>query len=110
MYPYKTAALSPTSIALVSDMPHDYERAYVYFEFATDAEFNNLVVPSAGTITVLATDNGFYFGTVVGGDNIAVNTPDYFRVSIGGIVTGVSATPTGLAGAPYWRMIVARYK
>jgi hypothetical protein len=90
------------------DMPLDFMETRVYFEFSDLATFATLVTPTAGTVTVTATENGTTYGSVFMGTNMSVATADYQRLTIAGQVKNVKAVPTGITGATYWRMIIVR--
>ena len=91
-----------------AEMPRAHERAYCYLEFTND-DFQNLVVPSAGTVTLNASENGSYWGSMVDGTAVDVTTEDYSRPTIAGSVKDVRAVPTGITGATHWRLVVARF-
>lgn len=90
-------------------MDHKFKEAFPYLEFATDANFQNIVIPTGGTVTIEASENGKNWGSIPDGTDIDVTTEDYTRPVAGGSIQSMRATPTGITGAAYWRMIVARY-
>jgi hypothetical protein len=90
-----------------------YSQAYFHFEWSMTESFrlSNLVIPSAGTVTPLCSENGVYWGSVTTKDNtgvINVALGDYERASAGGIVEFVRATPSNIADAVWWRVLVQR--
>lgn len=91
-------------------MNHDFEKAYVYLEFSDDPGFKGLVVPTAGAITVEASENGEIYGSIPDGTAIDVTTADYIRpIALGSIQRMKATITTPIVGAAYWRMVVARY-
>jgi len=93
-------------------LDYKLERTYVYFEFASDDTFENasIVIPSAGTVTATASEQGVNYGTFSGGSDIDVTLEDYARPRVSGSFSNIKAVPViPIAGATHWRMIVARY-
>lgn len=94
---------------IVENMPRAHERAYCYLEFSSDG-FQTLIVPSAGTATLKASENGTYWGSMVDGTDVDVTTEDYSRPTIAGSVKDVKADPViAITGATHWRLVVARF-
>jgi len=103
-----TGATVATTIT-TDAMPTQFGLCYVYIEFSDDLGFGSLVTPSAGTCTLTASENGTNYGSIVNGTGFSVATADYNRVNVLGSVRNIKAVPTGVTGATYWRLRVARY-
>lgn len=78
------------------------------FEFSDTQTTATLLVPSAGTCDLTASENGQLFAAVDGGTGLALNTASYTRCDSDSPIVSAKAVPTGLAGATYWRMILSQ--
>ncbi len=89
-------------------MPLEYMETRIYFLFSDTKDFSTLVTPSAGTVTITATQDGFAYDAVSGGTAMSVSTAAYNKCTISGMVSKVKVVPTGITGATYWKMQVVR--
>ena len=90
-------------------MGTQFNEAFPTLEFSDDANFNNLVTPSGGTVTIQQSENGSIWAPITDGTGIIVSAP-YVRPSAKGNIMFMRATPTTIVGALYWRMLVTRIK
>lgn len=109
MLKYSPAKLVSEEI-IFSNLRKELLSTYISMEFSSSSNFstNNIVVPTAGTVTIKVSENGVYWSSVENGTNIAVNTDDFTRPPVSGIVAAVKATPTGITGATHWRLLVGK--
>lgn len=99
-----------TETIILPNLKKELLTTHVTMEFSNNASFqrNNIVVPSAGTVTIKVSDNGVYWSSVADGDNIAVNTEDFTRLPVSGIVVSVKGIPSNISGATHWRLVVGK--
>lgn len=99
-----------SEVILLTDLPAEEFNTFISIEFSSSSSFlkDNIVIPTAGTVTHLVSENEVYWSSVQDGTDIAVNSQDFTRVNPSGIITTIKSTPTGITGATHWRLIVGR--
>lgn len=93
---------------LSPDISQQFERMYLSVTFYSDAAYTTPVTPTAGTVTITATDDGFNYGTLTDGTVDATN-PAYLRPNMSGRVRKVKATVAGVTGATHFRVVANNY-
>lgn len=102
--PYDAYGLVADTL-LIPDMDKHYTQGYIVVEYF-DAAGDN-VTPSAGTVTITASENSIVEGSIPDGV-IDCTDSDYTRPDFSGVATHIKATPSGIAGAVTYKMIVNR--
>jgi|TARA_R100000501_G_scaffold13697_1_gene25166 hypothetical protein len=95
-------------VTISERMPTIYERGYISVLFFSDAAMTTSVIPSAGTITILASEDGLRYGTVTNGD-IDVSVDPYERPNWSGQVAYISSDMSGVTGATHYRLSIHRF-
>tara|TARA_R110000851_G_scaffold193852_1_gene344642 strand:- start:92 stop:427 length:336 start_codon:yes stop_codon:yes gene_type:complete len=85
-----------------------WERSYISITFYSDAAFTTPVTPSAGVVTITATDDGFNYGTITSG-TVDVSIERYDRPNMSGRLRNIKATLSGVTGATHFRVIANQY-
>lgn len=109
-YPYQIRGVVADGEYLSQSIAQYYERHYITVTFFSD-EYINPVIPTGGTITFTATDDGFNFGTPkspVGGV-VQASDPAYTRPNFGGKIQKVKATTSGITGATHFIAVINSY-
>lgn len=87
---------------------------YIYLNYSdattVDAkgELSALKTPSGGTADVTMSENGFAFGTMTNGADVACDSATYSRPNFVGPAKAIKAVPSSLAGADYWQLVAVR--
>jgi len=88
-----------------------YERGYLSIIFYSDAELETVVEPSAGTVTITASEDGSQYGDIAVIDaTTAGEESTYTRPSFSGLVRFVRVNMASIAGANFFRVTIARYQ
>lgn len=103
IYIIKGATSNGTIIS--SDMSKGYERGYIAVDFYSDAEFQNLVTPTAGILTFKASENGERYGTIPNG-TVDATQVEYNRPNYSGSIQNIKAIASGILGAAYYRATI----
>lgn len=90
-------------------MRTDLERSYISVAFFTDVDFTDQVIPSAGTITFTASEDGFVYGTIPNG-TVSASSETYDRPNFSGSVERVKAETSGILGATHYIATIARFE
>lgn len=90
------------------NMRKDIERGYISIVFYADAQLQNPVTPSAGTVTFTASEEGIRYGTLSNG-TVDATIDDYDRPNWSGTVFRVKATTSGITGANYFKATIHKY-
>ncbi len=109
LYNYTIRGSSADGDLISAKMSQRLERAYVYVTFYTDATYQTVVTPSAGSLTITASEDETNFGTVNNG-TIDVTTAAYDRPNWSGGVKVVKATALGITGAPNYILTISKYR
>lgn len=94
---------------ITAKMRKDFERGYVSVVFYTDDTYQTVAIPTAGTLTVTASEEGLEYGTIIGGLIQYPNT-DYVRPNFAGSVERVKITALGIIGASHYIAKINRFE
>ena len=96
---------------LTDPMSRGYELGYISLVFYSDAVMQTPVEPTAGSITFEGSENGDQWGEIDASMDATTFGPDstYTRPTFGGQLRYVRMTLSGVTGANYFRLQVARY-
>ena len=97
-----------TKEGLSGEFPAYFREHQFAVTFYSD-EFITPVTPSAGTVTIKVSDDGFNYGDITNG-TVDATTPTYDRPNLTGYVKRVSATPDGIAGATHYQITVTSWR
>lgn len=99
---------------LNSEMSQFFERGYAAFRFYSDPSFQNLVTPTAGTVTFEVSETGAIYGSVGNGTNIPANTigpaVKYPRPNWLGSTRKARVILAGITGAAYFKCTIYRFE
>lgn len=109
LYNYQIKGSSADGDLISPRMSQLYERAYVYVTFYTDATYETVATPSAGSLTVTASEDETNYGTVNNG-TIDVTTAAYNRPNWSGAIKRLKATALGITGAPNYILTISKYR
>ncbi len=109
LYNYQIKGSSADGDLISPRMSQLYERAYVYFTFYTDDTYETPVLPSAGTVTITASEDETNYGTVNNG-TVSVTSATYDRPNWSGPVKRVKATADSITGAPFYIATISKYR
>lgn len=90
------------------NMRKDLERGYISVNFYSDSEFQNLVSPTAGTITFTASEDGGNYGSLINGA-VDATIANYDRPNFSGALLRVKATASGITGATHFKATVHKF-
>ncbi len=105
--PYMIKGVVADGDYLSQSIAQYYERHYITVTFFSD-EYITPVVPTGGTVTFTATDDGFNFGTVNNG-SVSASNPEYQRPNLSGKIQRVKATTDSTLGATHFVPIINSY-
>lgn len=97
-----------TSEGLSGDLPAYYKEHQFSVTLFSD-EYQTPVTPTAGTMTISVSDDGFNFGSVTNG-TVDVTKSEYNRPTMTGYAKRVKATPAGVAGATHYQVTITSWR
>ncbi len=97
-----------TSEGISGELPA-YFKEHQFSVTCFSDEFQTPVTPSAGTVVITVSDDGFNYGTVTNG-TVNVTKEGYSRPTLFGYAKRVKAVPTGVAGATYYQVTVTSWR
>lgn len=96
------------AIVLEDILQPGLERGYISVLFYSEATFENVVTPSAGTITFEVSETGDRYGTIMNG-TVQADSPTYDRPNFSGSVDKLRATCNSIAGATHYRAVLSMF-
>lgn len=90
------------------DMSARYERGYISVTYYTDSTLTTVVTPTAGTLTVKASETAVGYGTIDQG-TMDATLAEYPRPNFSGGVRHIQATALGITGAGYYVLTISRF-
>lgn len=103
-YPYQIRGVVADGEYLSQSIAQYYERHYITITFFSD-EYITPVIPTGGTVTFTATDDGFNYGTMTNG-SVSASSPEYARPNLSGKINKVKATTAGIVGATHFTAVI----
>ena len=88
------------------NISREFERFYISLNFYSD-DFKTIVEPTAGTVTLTASENGVTYGSIENG--VVEASGAYNRPSISGRLRNIKANLAGVAGAINFEIVISAY-
>lgn len=86
-----------------------YSKCFISVEFFSDTGLITHVVPTAGTVTFTASEQGTRYGSIPNGVVTAASVESYDRPNFQGFVQKVKATCSSITGATHYRAVIAMF-